>query len=475
MKIFTAGLLTETCDLTPIPTTEQDWTIERYSDNNSEQSLYAQVLTLFRTLAEDKGWEVAESLCATAFPPGGRTVQAVYENLRTMILKDLRQAMPVDGVLLNLHGAAMAHGYDDIEGDLLEHIRAITGPDIPIGVELDPHCHLTEQMMTHGTFFILYKTFYHTDIKDRAKELFQLLADTLEKKIKPTMALFDCKMIDFFDEATEPMGAFLTEVYQRETEPGVLSISPVHGFPFANIDTMGSQMLVITDDNPALAKRMAEELGQGFFETRGQMSQYGTVDDALGQAQTRADKGDMRICMLDFGDTSGCGYPTDGTELLRTMQTRGMTNTAVGLMWDPLAVSICHDVGPGAELTLRIGGKASVLSGAPLDLAVVIERIDKDITISTRIGGDMFIGDVAVVKAGDTHLILVSQRAAGYGLQVFEDFGIDTQQKQYIVFKHIDANYDGTIFVYGPTFDYKQWPLDQISRPKWPWDEDPFV
>ena len=63
--------------------------------------------------------------------------------MRDEILGQLKAALPVDGVLLGLHGAMVAHGYDDVEGDIIERVRAIVGPDCVIGVELDPHCHLT--------------------------------------------------------------------------------------------------------------------------------------------------------------------------------------------------------------------------------------------------------------------------------------------------------------------------------------------
>ena len=63
--------------------------------------------------------------------------------MRDEIIAQVRAAMPLDGVLLGLHGAMVAHGYDDVEGDIIERVRAIVGPDCVIGVELDPHCHLT--------------------------------------------------------------------------------------------------------------------------------------------------------------------------------------------------------------------------------------------------------------------------------------------------------------------------------------------
>ena len=74
-----------------------------------------------------------------------RRSRPTTRSMRDEILDQLRAAMPVDGVLLGLHGAMIAHGYDDCEGDLIERVRAIVGPKVPIGVELDPHCHLTEK------------------------------------------------------------------------------------------------------------------------------------------------------------------------------------------------------------------------------------------------------------------------------------------------------------------------------------------
>ena len=472
MKIFTAGMLTESSDLTPIPTTEREWKIERPGDANENSTLFRSMLTLFREMAEAKGWDVAESICATALPPGGRTVRAVYENLRSMILDDLQRAMPVDGVLIQLHGAAMAHGYDDCEGDLLEHIRNMIGPDIPIGVELDPHCHMTAKMVNNATAMILYKTFLHTDIKERAVELFDLIADTIEGRVKPVMALFDCRMIDGFDEQYEPMKSLLEKVYARERQDDILSISPVHGFGMANVADMGSKMLVVTDDDLKLARETAEELGKVFYGARGQMMKGGEIGAELEQAQERANKGEKAIQLVEFSDLAGCGFPTDGTELLGAMFERGMTNVAVGLVWDPMAVSICHDVGPEAELMMRIGGKASPLSGTPMDLNVIVERIFKDVVIDTWVG-DISLGDAAVVRSGDTELILVSRRVLGYDLQVFRDLGVEPSDKQYLLLKYVHEH-NNAIFIFGSSLDHRNWPFTCIARPKWPWDMKPF-
>lgn len=55
--------------------------------------------------------------------PNGTVTRAAYEGLRDQLLADLRAALPVDMVLLGLHGAMIADGYDDCEGDFLVRVR----------------------------------------------------------------------------------------------------------------------------------------------------------------------------------------------------------------------------------------------------------------------------------------------------------------------------------------------------------------
>ena len=135
----------------------------------------------FRRLAEARGWEVVESLSAVA-DLACRTVRAVYEAFRQEILDDLKNTLPVDVVFLDLHGAMAADGYDDCEGNLLAHIREIVRPDVPVGVELDPHSHLTQAMVENATVLVMEKEYPHIDFAERTEDVFRILANTVEKR-----------------------------------------------------------------------------------------------------------------------------------------------------------------------------------------------------------------------------------------------------------------------------------------------------
>ena len=207
MKVFIAGFDTETNTFAPIPTGYQNFAdaFLAHGDATRLPSNYcSNQLIIWRQQAEARGWEVAEGLCTYA-EPGGRIVAAAYERLREELLEDLRRAMPVDVVLLALHGAMAAEGVDDCEGDILARTRAIVGDSVAVGAELDLHCHLTDAMIRCATALVIYKEYPHTDIGDRAEELFTLIADAAEGRTHPVMATWDCRLVGAFRTTAPPL------------------------------------------------------------------------------------------------------------------------------------------------------------------------------------------------------------------------------------------------------------------------------
>ena len=150
-------------------------------------------------------------------------------------------------VLLGLHGAMVADGYDDCEGDLLQKVRAIVGPGVVVGAELDPHCHLTPAMVDSADLLIAYKEYPHTDVLERALELVDLCAAIVEKRVRPVAAMVDCEMIVTVHTSREPARSFVDRLQAMEGKDGVLSISIAHGFPWGDVPEMGTKVLVYAD------------------------------------------------------------------------------------------------------------------------------------------------------------------------------------------------------------------------------------
>ncbi|WP_374450380.1 M81 family metallopeptidase, partial [Stella sp.] len=171
MKCFTASLGTETNTFSPMPTSMASFKEGFYArpgEHPDRPTNCTSPLWAARKRARTKGWTVVEGTCSFA-QPAGLTVRKAYEELRDEILDQLRAALPVDIVLMGLHGAMVADGYDDCEGDILARIREIVGPDVPIGCELDPHCHLTKQRLAAADVIICFKEFPHTDFVERGE------------------------------------------------------------------------------------------------------------------------------------------------------------------------------------------------------------------------------------------------------------------------------------------------------------------
>ena len=174
LPVFIACLMTETNSFAPIPTglaSFEESGMTRRDGSSGEGGFAPGFLSTFRALGDAEGRPVIESLAALA-QPSGTTVQPVYERLRDMILDDLRAAGPVGFVMLGLHGAMIATGCDDCEGDILARVRAIVGPDVPVGALLDPHCHLTTKMVANADAIVIMKEYPHTDWDERAEASF---------------------------------------------------------------------------------------------------------------------------------------------------------------------------------------------------------------------------------------------------------------------------------------------------------------
>ena len=441
MKIFSAFLATETNTYAAAPT---GWggfleygIFHGDASTRDPQGIGGSMVELRRLLATGQH-ELVESVSAFA-QPLGRTVRAVYERLRDDILGDLQatiSAGPIDGVILLLHGAMVADGYDDCEGDLIARVRALVGPDVPIGVELDLHCHCTALMQRSADAIIAYKEYPHVDALQRLEELLRIVLDTARGRLRPTTAMFDCKMVGLWHTTREPMAGFVRRMQAVEQAPGVLSVSLGHGFPWGDVPESGARLWVVTDHDPGLAAALAEQLGREFWALRHEtVTPMLTIAAALDQA---AQANDGPVVIADIADNAGGGAMSDSSFILQALLARGTRDVAIGAFWDLGAIQICRDAGVGARIALRIGGKCGPASGEPVDLEVVVKGIvDNHFQLGLNSNDERApLGpSVWVQAAGGLDIVLVSVRSQTFSPGVFSGLGIELESKRLIVVK----------------------------------------
>lgn len=484
MRIFTASLATETNTFSPIPTSRATFEETFYKppgQHPDETKLCTAPLFVARRRAAQEGFTLIEGSSFWA-EPSGTIDRGSFESMRDEILGQLAAALPVDAVLMGFHGALVAEGYDDAEGDMLQRIRAIVGPDCVIGAEYDPHCHLSEKRATTADVTVLFKEYPHVDVVPRAEELLTMVLATVRGEIRPTVSLYDPRMWDFYPTTTEPMRSFVDEIRAMEGHNGILSISVAHGFMHADVPDMGSRVLVITDGDKAAGDALAETLARRLWEGRGHWCRpVQPLEEALDEAFAH----DGLAIVAEPWDNAGGGAASDNTLSLHALIERGAQRVAVAPVWDAQAVDFCHAAGLGATIKLRFGGKASAASGMPVDAEVKVVGLGRD---AWQMFGDASVplGDTAAIRIGPDgegiDVILISSRTQALGTELFTHLELDPSAYDVLVLKSaqhfagafgplasliLSARSGGAC----PT-ELTVHPYTKVRRPLWPLDED---
>jgi microcystin degradation protein MlrC len=441
MRIFVAGVATEVNTFSPIFIGMEEFRGNLYArpgEHPDQPTLVTSPLIHARRRAAAGEFELVEGT-VTWTDPGGLINRATYEAIRDEILGQLRAAAPVDGVALCLHGAMVAQGYDDPEGDLIARIREIVGPDARIAAGLDPHSHLTNKRVENSDILVAFKEFPHTDFVERGAEVVDLLVRTIRGEIAPIMSVFDCRMIDVFPTSRQPMRAFVDRMTALEqSDPRLLSLSLIHGFMAGDVPEMGTRMLVITDGDKGHGEALAAQLGREVFAMRGKsMPPMLSPAEAIARAQA---VGKGPVVIADTWDNPGGGVAGDATVLLQALLDARVENAALATIWDPVAVRLCMVAGEGARVPLRFGAKSAPGCGDPIDAEVTIKRLAPK-AHQTFGASSVPFGDAALIEVGGIEVILNSIRAQAFERTIFSAMGVDPLEKAILVVKSTNHFY----------------------------------
>ena len=495
MRAFTATLVTETNTFAPLPTGlsafhEPGHYFKAGTHPPEPTALSAWVLAMVRERVRREGWTLVEGMMAFA-QPAGITTREAWDSLREELLADLRAAMPVDLVLLGLHGAMVAEGCDDCEGELLRLVRSIVGPAVVVGALLDPHNHLSEAMVRHADVLVESKEYPHIDFLERTVELIDLCVATARGEIRPQAAVADTAMALVVHTTREPGRGFVARMQALEGRDGVLSVSLTHGFEWGDVPDMGTKVLVYTDARQdaggALGRAIAQQLVDELRSLREHFrpSTLGLdVDAALDAAMANPgpEAGHGPVVLADGSDNPGGGAAGDSTFILRRVLERRLQGVALGPLWDPQAVRIAFDAGQGARLPMRLGGKVSPLSGDPVDAQCEVLALRRGMTMSGLGGLPIALGDCALVETAGVKIVLATTRTQAFGTDLFTGLGVDLRRQRIVVVKssqHFHAAYapiaSSVVYVDAPGSCSGR--LDsllyrKIQRPKWPLDAD---
>ena len=495
MKVVVALVRHETNTFSPLPTGLGSFGRGTsgegpdYGDNARQACLNTNsAAAAYLDLAEKLGAEVDFAIVANAVPSGIVTKEA-FDSIADSIVASVKKGC--DAVMLDLHGAMVAQGYPDAEGELLKRLRAVLPAGIPIAVALDFHANFSRDLIENATIITGYCTYPHIDIYQTGARAGKTLQALLKKKVEPVILWRRLPMLTHMlrqTPAMQPMKDIMDKAMAAEADGRVLNASVFGGFPLADIPYAGLSVVLVVDKNKkAQGKQLLDELCNLAWDRR---EDFIFPTEPLAQSISRAKQlADGPIILVDHGDNCGAGGPTDLMAVLREVMRQGLKDVVAGPFWDPAAVEQLIQAGVGAEVVLDIGGKTDVpalgIKGEPLNVkARVVKITDGNFTVTGPMctGMQLSTGKTAVIEADGILIFVCEKPQEPYDTGVFTHAGVDPATKKYVLIKsrqHFRAGFEPLakhiVLVAGPgvcSSDYSQFPFKHLSRPIYPLDQN---
>lgn len=390
-------------------------------------------------VAEQEGVAIAPLTWGFANPAGPVTAEA-FERIAALLVAALSDALeqgPLDGVYLDLHGAMVAVGFDDAEGEVLRRVRAVVGPDVPIAVSLDPHANKTAQMVLHSDVLVPFRTYPHVDMKPAGAQATRLLLRMIREGRRPAKAF---RELDYWTPLpgqctmVAPMADVMAERARLAEASGVWELGFCFGFPYADFPGCGMAIAAYADTLD-LAEKAAADLAAVIAGKETEFA-LGVLPAAEGVARAMAAKGEGPVILADTQDNPGGGGHGDTTGLLAELIRQDAQGAVLAPMNDAEAAAACHAAGEGASVTLDLGGRSD---GVPLRVTALVERLsDGRFTLGGPMGkgNPADLGPSALIRvAPGVRVIVVSRKMQGHDQALFRFLGVEPAEQRIVAVK----------------------------------------
>lgn len=495
MRIVAAQMKHETNTFSPVPTP-----LRRFSGRSGipleGQAAYdafkgtGAALAAYIDIAAREGAELEIALAANA-SPSGPVASLAYKYMTDKICAAIEKGC--DAILLDLHGAMVTEEVEDGEGTLLARIRKLA-PDTPIAVALDMHTNLFPAMVDNATVLAGYSTYPHVDVYETGLRAGNALMRMIKDGVKPVKAWANRPMLPHvMRQGTHafPNREIQARARAMEASGEALLATVFAGFPHADVYHAGLSAIVVTDNDPALAQKLRDELlDMAWRDRKAFVYQPEPIEKSLARARDlAAGAGAGPVILLDHYDNCASGGTMDTTRVLRAILESGLDDVAAFAIHDPAAVLKMVAAGIGATVTLPIGGWNDLPSiktkGEPLPVTGRV-RLISDGKYRNRgpmeRGLEQDMGTTVVLDTGKVDIVIISNHVEPYDIECLMSLGIDPMRKKFIMLKsrvHFRAGFQdlakGIVECEGVgvcTSDYSQLVFRNVRRPIYPLDPD---
>ena len=448
MRLLLATMSHETNTFSPVPTRT-----ERFCRNGTTLLVGQEAVDFYRgtgtcmggylAVAEEAGATVVVPVCASA-PPSGPVDSETYETFCTLITDAVAQG-GFDGIWLDLHGAMVTDRFDDGEGELLRRIRAID-PVTPLCVAYDMHANVFDAMVANAQVVTGYQTYPHIDQRQTAERAARALLRVMRGDVKPTSAWRSAPMLPHvMAQGTHqaPNKDLQALCAQWEASGRALAASLFVGFPHADVEMAGLSAVVITDNDPAGAQAMADELISAAWAARRDfLFEIEPLEASVRRAKALGAPDQLPVVLLDHYDNCASGGTMDTTDTLREIIRQELDDVVFFGIYDPAAVRQAVAEGVGATVTLTIGAKLPMpqlpVASTPLTVTGTVQTISSG---SFRLKGGLtpglqiYMGTTVVLDTGRVQIVLLSRHIEPTAQEMLQVLGIDPARKKYVAIK----------------------------------------
>jgi microcystin degradation protein MlrC len=409
----------------------------------------------FAKEAQGYGWEVVPLTGAGAVPSAQVTREA-YEMIAGMIIDDLKAALPVDAVYLDLHGAMVAEQFDDGEGELLKRVRALVGPSMPVVVSLDFHANVSREMVELSDALFIYRTYPHVDLAltgQRAAKHLKAMTDGLPRQAKAMRELDFLIPAAGQATAAEPLRSLYAHAAILEGRmignARISTIAMAPCFPLADVP-MCRPTITVYADNQGAADAAADEMADAFRKAEGRFVQ----DLIEPRAAVRAAMACVRaggqgpVLLADTQDNPGGGGNGDTVGLLRALLEEGASGAVLMHIWDPQVADAAHAAGVGAVLRMGLGAKTGWAGETPVEGEWVVEQINDGDTRGTgpmAKGWHFKLGRCALLSCNGIRVGVVSRKGQCLDQAQVRIFGLEAASLPILALKstvHYRADFE---------------------------------
>jgi microcystin degradation protein MlrC len=490
MRIAVGQLWQESNTFNPLPTTRADFDAEGVLRGDAVVEQMATTNELGGFIQSLRGWpEKPDIVGLVRLPcwPAGAATAETFTWLRQEMLDAVDRAGPIDAVLLALHGALVAEGEPDVEGAVLEAVRQLIGPGVPLVATLDLHASITRRMVRSADALVLYHTAPHIDIFETGQRGAGVLGRMLFEGARPVTAFQRVPMVAPADRANtqDPESVsygLCRRLRELEAEPGILAAGLATVQPWLDIPDLGSAVVVVGTDEER-ARRACADLASELWQHRGDyLSELVSVEDAVSRASAACQSG--LVVLSDCADATTSGSPGDSTHLLRELLKLNWPRPALVTMVDPELVAQLAEVPLNSHWAGPLGGRRDHRFSEPISVNLrLARRFEARFVLSGHLGNlPIDMGPSVVLASGNNVRVVVTSRPGPhFAPELFRQAGFDPFDASVLVAKSpcgFRAAYQERaaliLVVSAPgcaPADFWKYEYRKIDRPLWPWDD----